>query len=114
AAEEAAAALLGDDVGIDAARGDVVGPARGNAGEPLVVAQVQIRFRAVVGHIDLAVLIGTHRPRIDIEVWIELAQTHLITARLQQGCKRCGHQAFAKGRYHAAGDEYEPRHGPTL
>ena len=32
----------------------------------LVVAEIQIRFRAVIGDVDLAMLIGAHGPRIDI------------------------------------------------
>jgi hypothetical protein len=48
------------------------------------VAEVEVRLRAIVGHEHLAVLIGRHRPGIDVEIGIELAQPHLVTARLQQ------------------------------
>ena len=84
AAEIVAAPFLGDHGRIDAAGGDVVALARRNAGEALIVAEVQIGLGAVVGDVDLAVLIRTHRPRIDVEIGIELAQAHLESARLQQ------------------------------
>ena len=58
-----AAALLGDDVGIDAAGGDVVALVGGAAGEALVVAEIEVGLGAVVGDEDLAVLGGRHRAR---------------------------------------------------
>ncbi len=113
-AEIVAAALLGDHRGIDAARGDVVAAPAGNAGEALVVAEIEIGLRPVVGDIDLAVLGRAHRPGIDVEIGIELAQPHLEAARLQQRAECRCRDAFAKGGDHAAGDEDEPRHGPTV
>ena len=65
--------LAGDDIGIDAARRDVVGLAGGDAGEAFVMPQVEVGLGAVVGDVDLAMLIGRHRPRIDVEIGIELA-----------------------------------------
>jgi hypothetical protein len=67
-AEIVAAALPVDDVLVDAARGDVVEPARGDPGEALVVPEVEIGLRPVVGDEDLAVLIRAHGPRIDVQV----------------------------------------------
>jgi hypothetical protein len=80
-------------------------------GETLVVTEVEIGLGAVVGDVDLAVLIGTHGPRVDIEIGIELAQPDRIAARLEQraDCRR--RQSFAQGRHHAASDEDEARHG---
>ena len=40
--------------------------------EPLVVAQVQVRLRAVVGDKDLPVLVGAHGSRIHVQVGIQL------------------------------------------
>ena len=76
-AEIVAAPLLADDLLIDAAGGDVVGLRGRDAGEALVMAEIEIGLGAVVGDEDLAVLIGAHGPRIDIEIGVELAQTHL-------------------------------------
>jgi hypothetical protein len=47
-----------------------------SAGEALVVAEIEIGLRAVVGHEDLAVLIRAHRARIDVEIGVELAKPH--------------------------------------
>jgi hypothetical protein len=95
-AQVVAAALLRDDRRVDAARGDVVALTRRHAGETLVVAKVEIRLGSIVGDVDLAVLIRTHRPGIDIEVRVELAQAHLETARLQQGAECRCRDAFAE------------------
>ena len=95
-AEIVAAALLGEDLLIDAAGGDVVAARRRAAGEALVVAEVEIGLGAVVGDENLAVLIGRHRARIDIEVGIELAQPHLVAARLQQRAERRRSETLAQ------------------
>ena len=85
-----AAPLLGEDFLIDFAGGDVVGAGRRPPGKSLVMAEVEIGLGAVVGDEDLAVLVGRHRARIDVEIRVELAQPHLVTARLQQRaqCRR--------------------------
>ena len=83
-AEIFAAPLAPDHGRIDAPGGDAVAAPRGDAGEALVMAEIEIGLGAVVGDIDLAVLIGAHRPRIDIEIGVELAQPHAEAARLQQ------------------------------
>ena len=59
-----------------------------DAGEALVVAEVEVGLGAVVGDEDLAVLVRAHRARIDVEVGIELAQPDPIAARLQQRTQR--------------------------
>ena len=63
---------------------------RRTAGEALVMAEVEIGLGAVVGDEDLAVLIRRHRAGIDVEIGIELAQAHLVAARLQQRAERRG------------------------
>ena len=45
--------------------------------EPLIVAQIQVGFRPVLGHIYLSVLVRTHGPRIDIDIRIQLLGRHL-------------------------------------
>ncbi|MCY1170711.1 hypothetical protein D9M73_107980 [compost metagenome] len=106
-----AAPLARDDLLIDSARGDIVRLARRDAGEAFVMAQVEIGLGPVIRHIDFAMLIGRHRPRIDVKIRIELANPDAIAARLQEGGERCRHQTLAKRGDHAAGNENEPRHG---
>ena len=68
----------------------------GRAGEALVMAEVEIGFRAVVGDEHLAVLIGRHRARIDVEIGIELAEAHAVAARLQQRPERGRRETLAQ------------------
>src|SRR3546814_229963 len=82
-----------------------------DAREALIMAEVEVGLCPVVGHIDLAVLIGRHRARIDVQIGIELPDTDTIAARLQQSREASRHQTFAKRGDHAAGDKNEPRHG---
>ena len=110
-AEKLPLALLGDDVLIDSPRGDIVGLPRRDAGKAFVMAEIEIGLGAIVGHIDFAMLIGRHRAGIDVEIRIELADADRIATRLKQCGQRGGHQALAKRRDHAAGDENKPGHG---
>ena len=55
-AEIIAAALARQHVGIDPACRDIVRTAGMNAGKPFIVTKVQISFRAVISHEDLAML----------------------------------------------------------
>jgi hypothetical protein len=41
------------------------------------MAKIEVRLGAVVGHIDFAVLIRAHRPRIDVEIGVELSSRRL-------------------------------------
>ncbi len=82
AAQVRAAPLLGEDVLIDATCGDVVRLARRHTGEAFVVSEIEIRLGAVVRHEHFAVLIRRHRPGIDVEIGIELAKPHRVSARL--------------------------------
>ena len=95
-AEIVAAALLGEDVLVDAAGGDVVATGGGPPGEALVMAEVEIGLGAVVGDENLAVLVRRHGARIDVEIGVELAQADLVATRLQQRAERCGSETLAK------------------
>ena len=110
-AEIVAAALLGEDLLVDAPGGDVVLAGRRPPGEALVMAEVEIGLGAVIGDEHLAMLVGRHGAGIDVEIGVELAQAHRIAARLQQRAERRRSQALAKRGDHAAGDEDVPRHG---
>ena len=65
-------------------------------GEALVMAEIEIGFRAVVGDEHLAVLVGRHGAGIDVDIGVELAQPDLIAARLQQRAERRGRETLAK------------------
>ena len=70
--------------------------------EPLVVPQIQIRLRAVVGDEHLPVLVGAHRARIYIKIGVELLVAHPQAALLQQPAQRRGADALAQSGHHAA------------
>ena len=87
-AEEVAAPLLRDDVLVDAARRDVVRLRERLVDEPFVVAEVEVGLRPVVRHVDFAVLERRHRPRVDVEVRVELLDRHAQAALDEQAPDR--------------------------
>jgi hypothetical protein len=48
------------------------------------VPEVEVGLRAVVGHVDLAVLVRAHRARVDVDVRVELDEGDAQAARLEQ------------------------------
>ena len=111
AAEVVALALALDHAGGDLAHRD-----RGCAGqilveEALVVAEVEIGLRAVVGDEDLAVLVGRHRAGVDVEIGVELLDGDAQSAAGEQLGQRGGGDALADRADHAAGDEDVAGHG---
>ena len=106
-AQVLAAPLLGDDGLVHAAGGEVVLPRHAGGGEPLVVAEVEIRLGAVVRDEDLAVLVRAHRARIHVDVRVELDVGDLEAAGLHQRADRRGREAFADRRNNPARHEHE-------
>ncbi len=86
-AEVLALALLADDRVPDRAGGVVRVAREVLVDEPLVVADVEVRLGAVLGHEDLAVLVRAHRPRVDVDVRVELLHLH-AQARAPSGARR--------------------------
>ena len=66
-AEIIAAPFLLNNGFVNAAGGQVVFARQFRVGVAFVVAQIEIRFGAIVGDVHLAVLIGAHRSGIDIQ-----------------------------------------------
>ena len=66
------AALLGDHRFVDATGGHVGAARQLGRREALIVTQIQVGLRAVFSDEDLAVLVGRHRARIDVDVRVEL------------------------------------------
>jgi len=73
------------------------------------VTDVEIGLGAVLGNEDLAVLEGAHRPRVDVDVGVELLKLDPEAAADQQPADRGGRDAFAESRHHPARDEDESR-----
>ena len=69
------------------------------------MAQVEVGLGAVVGDVDLAVLIRAHRARVDVDVRVELLQRDAVAVAFEQRADRGGRQALAERRHDAAGHE---------
>ena len=89
-AEVVSAPLLGDHLRVDLSGGHVRGCGQVLVDESLVVAEVEVRLGPVVGDEDLAVLVGGHGPRIDVEVGVELLEGDGEGATLEDGADRGG------------------------
>ena len=94
AAQVVAAPLLLDHRLVDLAGGEIVPAAHLRALEALVVAQVQVGFRPVVGDEHLAVLKRAHGARIDVDVRVQLDVGDADAARLEDRGEGCGGDAF--------------------
>ena len=82
AAQIAALALAAQNAPIDLARRDGASSRQTLVREALVMAEIKVRFRAVVGDEDLAVLIRAHRAGVDVEIRVELLVFDLQPALL--------------------------------
>ena len=109
-AEVLAAALLADHRRVDLPRCHAARLCRRLVREALVVAEVQIGLRAVVRHVDLAVLIRRHRTRIDVDVGVELHDGDGEPTRLEQPPHRGNRDALANRRRDAARDKQKFSH----
>ena len=106
AAAEIAAALALEDGAIDAASRDVGDAAELFIDETLVVAEVKVGLRAVVGHKNLAMLDGVHRAGVNVEIGVKFLHRHRIAARLEKPPQRRGRDALAETRHNAAQYKY--------
>ena len=69
------------------------------------MADVEIGFRAILGHIDLAMLERVHGAGIDIDVRVEFLLQHTQSPAAQQTSERGSGKTLAKGGNNAASDE---------
>ena len=105
AAQEVAAPLFLDHVLEHLAGGHVALAGEVLVDEALVMAQVQVGFRAIFRHEHLAVLVGAHGAGIDVEVGIELLNGDADATALEQTPDGGHGHAFAHGGDDAAGYE---------
>src|SRR5215472_979406 len=104
-AQVIAAALLGDDLLVNAAGGPIVVAGESGVGEAFVVAEVEVGLGAVVGDENFAVLKRRHGAGIDVQIRIKLHQVDFQPAALQQTAHRSRRQTLAQRRHNAAGYE---------
>ena len=77
--------LLADDVFVNLAGGPVVYLAHGGADKALVMAKIEIGFRAIVRDEDFTMLERAHGARIDVDIGVQLGQGHLEAASFEDG-----------------------------
>ena len=111
--EVLAAALLLQHVPVDLAGGQVGKAVEVLVDEALVMPEVQVGFRAVLGDEHLAVLIGAHGARVHIDIRVELLGGHLDPPRLQKPAERGRRDPLPEPRHHAAGHENKLAHNST-
>ena len=95
AAKIVAAPLARDHFGVDTAGRDVRHLVEVDVDEALVVAQVEVGLGPVFGDEHLAMLVGRHRARIDVDVGIELLHGDRQATGLEQPAQGSGRDAFA-------------------
>ena len=110
-AEVLALALLVEDRPVNLARRDVGVFRQVDVNEALVVAEIEVRLRTIIRDKDLAVLVRTHRARIDVDIRIEFLDRDLDSPALEETAERCGRDALAQGRNNATGNENILCHG---
>ena len=104
-AEVLAAAFLRDNGGVNLTGGHVSGLVEILVQETLVVSNVQVGFRTVVGDKDFTVLEGVHRTGVDVQVGVELLHGHGEATRAKKLTEGRGRQALTERRCNTAGHE---------
>ena len=106
-AEIVAAALAVQDRPDDLAGGDRRVARKAFVDEALVMPEIQVRLRAVVGDEHFAVLIRAHRAGIDVVIRVELLVADAQAPLFQKPPERGRADALAEAGHHAARDENE-------
>ncbi len=84
AAEIVAAPLLVDDALVNLAGRPVRIPGRDGVREAFVMAEIEVGLAAIVGDEHLAMLIRAHRPRVDVDVGVELLHRHRVAVAFEE------------------------------
>ena len=98
-----APALPVDHGFVYASAGHVAGLGEIFIDKAFIMSQVQIGFRAVVGHKHLAMLVGVHGAGIDVDIRIKLLNAHAQSPALQQPPQGRRRDALAQRGDNAAG-----------
>ena len=101
-AEELSPALAVEHVPVHLARGEVGIAVEVLVDESLVMSEVEVGLRAVLGDEHFAVLVGAHRAGIDVDVRIQLLRGDFESARFQQPAQRRHDDALSEPGYYAS------------
>ena len=91
-----ACALLIQHVPVHLAGGQVGELIQVLVDETLIVAEVEVSFRAVVGDINLAVLERAHRAGVHVDIRVQLLRSNLEAAAFEQAAERRGRDALTQ------------------
>src|SRR4051812_22464610 len=94
AAEIIAAPFLLDDALVNLARGEIIAPAHLPADKSLIMAEIEVGFRAVFSNENFTMLKWAHGAGIHIDVGIQLKQGDFDTASFENSRKRGRGDAF--------------------
>ena len=103
AAQVIAVAFPADHLGVHLAGGHIAIAVQANIDETFVMPQVQVGFCAIIQDVDLTMLIGRHRPGIDIDIRVEFLNGDFYTALFEQPPDGSSGDAFADRADHTAG-----------
>ena len=101
-AKVVAAAFLLDDGLVDLAGCHGIPPRGPDPGEPFVVAEVQVRFHAVLRYITLPVLIRIERTRVNVDVRVHLLDSDAVAAGLEEFSDAGRDDSLPQGGYDAS------------
>ena len=76
-----------------------------------VMTQVQIRFTAIIKYVDFAVLVGTHRSRVHVDVRVEFLHFDRQSMTFKQKANRGTSETFSEGTNDSTG--YKDMFGHT-
>src|SRR5258708_27796072 len=107
-AKVVAATLLGDHARVDLAGRHVGRTRQPDVQKPLIVPDIEVGLRAIVGHEHFAVLERVHRYWVDVEVRIELLQAHPQTESHQQEAEDRFATSLAETGGYATGPDAQP------
>ena len=91
-----AAPFFVDDGFVNTAGREVVFASQFSMRITLIMAEIEVRFGAVVCDVDFPMLVRAHRPRINVQVRIKFEQIDTKTAAFQQASDRCRCQPLSQ------------------
>ena len=106
-------ALLVEYVPIDLSCGQIAESVQVFIDESLVVPQVKVCLRSVLGDKDFPVLVRTHSARIDVDIRIQFLCRHLQPPGFEQPSQRRCRNSLAETRDHAACNKDVFFHNPS-
>ena len=104
-AQEVAAPFFANDLCIHLTGGHIADLAQAHVNETLIMPKIQVGLGPVIQYEDLAVLIGAHCARVNIDIGIQFLNGDVEPAFFEQTSRCCCRYAFANRTDHTTGIE---------